>query len=908
MSDDTPLFATKPKRVGTAAPARPTTALDNPASAGSCCGGSHDAAPTGATGTAIDPVCGMSVVIATAKHTHDHDGTTYYFCNPRCKERFAAEPQRYLDPAAKAGPTSALVNPSPAGSCCGGSHDAAPTGATGTAIDPVCGMSVVIATAKHTHDHDGTTYYFCNPRCKERFAAEPQRYLDPAAKAAAAAAEAAAVPTGTLWTCPMDPEIVQDHPGTCPICGMALEPMGVPPADAGPNPELIDFTRRLKIALPFTIPLVVIAMGSHLGLPVHDWLGARGAQFAELALSAPVVIYSGWPFFERGIASIKYRSPNMWTLIAIGVGAAFLYSVVATVFPFLFPEALRQQHGGTVGVYYEAAAVIIVLVLVGQILELRAREKTGNAIRALMDLAPKMARRVGKDGRETDVPLAEIAVGDTVRVRPGEAIPVDGVILDGRSAVDEMLLTGEPLPVDKAVGDTVTGGTINKTGSFLMRADKVGAETTLAKIVELVASAQRSRAPIQSVADRVARYFVPAVVAVAIAAFLAWLVWGPSPALAYAIVAAVSVLIIACPCALGLATPMSIMVATGRGAREGVLVRDAAALEALAAVDTIVLDKTGTLTLGKPKLTDVRAAAGYNANDVLGLAASLEIGSEHPIALAITEDAHQRGLATTPATDFEAITGLGIKGRVGPRDVAVGNPALMRRLGYANSFGETVLAQIDRDIAALGGSAQTALVVAIDGAYAGLIVVADTIKPRAAHALAELRSRGLRIVMATGDNAIAARTVARELGIEEVHAEVLPQDKSRLISELKAHGRKVAFAGDGINDAPALATADVGIAMGSGADVAIESAGITLPKGDIAGIVRAHGLARATLSNIQQNLVFAFGYNALGIPIAAGVLYPLLGLLLSPIVAAVAMSLSSVSVIGNALRLNRQKI
>ena len=819
---------------------------------------------------------------------------------------FAAKPKRVGTAARRPEPTP--ISTPAAGTCCGGSHDAVAAGAAGTAIDPVCGMSVVMATAKHTHDHGGTTYYFCNPRCKERFAAEPARYLDPQAKAKAAADAAAKVAPGTRYTCPMDPEIVQDGPGTCPICGMALEPMGVPPADAGPNPELVDFTRRLKIALPFTIPLVVIAMGSHLGLPVHDWFGARGAQVAELALAAPVVAYAGWPFFERGVASIRYRSPNMWTLIAIGVGAAFLYSLVATMFPLLFPDTLRQQHGGTVGVYFEAAAVIIVLVLVGQILELKAREKTGNAIRALMDLAPKMARRVGKDGRETDVPLAEIAVGETVRVRPGEAIPVDGVIVEGRSAVEEMLLTGEPLPVDKAAGDTVTGGTINKTGTFLMRADKVGAETTLSKIVELVASAQRSRAPIQSVADRVARYFVPAVVAVAIAAFLAWLMWGPSPALAYAVVAAVSVLIIACPCALGLATPMSIMVATGRGAREGVLVRDAAALEALAGVDTIVLDKTGTLTVGKPKLTDVRAAAGLASDDILSLAASLEVGSEHPIALAITEAARQRGLAITPATSFEAITGQGIKGRVGTREVAVGNPALIRRLGYANSFGETVLAQIDRDIAALGGSAQTALVVAVDGGYAGLLVVADTIKPRAAEALAELRSRGLRIVMATGDNAIAARTVARELGIEDVHAEVLPHDKSRIISDLKARGRTVAFAGDGINDAPALATADVGIAMGSGADVAIESAGITLPKGDLAGIVRAHGLARATLSNIKQNLAFAFGYNALGIPIAAGVLYPVLGLLLSPIVAAVAMSLSSVSVIGNALRLNQQRI
>ncbi|MFV0369268.1 MAG: heavy metal translocating P-type ATPase [Hyphomicrobiaceae bacterium] len=791
-------------------------------------------------------------------------------------------------------------------SCCGGSHGS-PAG-DDIAIDPVCGMSVTIATAKHEHNYNGTTYYFCNPRCKEKFIADPQRYLDEDLKRAAAEKEAADAAPGSMWTCPMHPEIVQDHPDTCPICGMALEPMGVPPADAGPNPELVDFRRRLWIALPLTIPLVIIAMGGHVGLPVASWIGARASQFVELALAAPVVLYAGWPFMERGVASFRNRSPNMWTLISIGVSAAFVYSIVATFVPGIFPPELRTGHGGTVGVYFEAAAVIIVLVLVGQILELKARDKTGDAIRALIDLAPKTARRIDAEGKERDVPLDDVQAGDHLRVRPGEAIPVDGKITEGGSAVDETLLTGEAMPVDKGVGDGVTGGTINRTGTFVMQAEKVGAETTLAQIVQMVASAQRSRAPIQSVADKIARYFVPAVVATAVLAFLAWLVWGPTPALAYAVVAAVSVLIIACPCALGLATPMSIMVATGRGAREGVLVRDAAALEALASIDTLILDKTGTLTEGRPQLIDVVTANDVSREKLLVAAASLEVGSEHPIAQAILGAADADGLHVQPAKDFEAITGLGVKGRVGEREVAIGNAALMRRLGYANSFGEDTFKSIAEHTAKRGEGAQTALVVALDGKYAGLLVVADKIKERAGDALAELRSRGIEIVMATGDNALTAKAVAKRLGITEVHAELLPDDKSRLISSYKTKGRHVAFAGDGINDAPALATADVGIAMGTGADVAIESAGITLPKGDIWGVTRAHGLARATLANIRQNLAFAFGYNAVGVPIAAGVLYPLLGVLLSPIVAAIAMSLSSVSVIGNALRLGRQPI
>lgn len=824
----------------------------------------------------------------------------------RVVNRGAFSPLAPVPPAAATRPTATRFDD---GSCCGG-HGGEPAAVAvpGTAIDPVCNMTVVIATAKHVHDHDGTTYYFCNPRCKERFAADPARYLDAELKAKAAAEAAAKVAPGTKYICPMCPEVESAVPATCPSCGMALEPAGLPPADAGPNPELVDFKHRLSIALPLTIPLVVIAMGGHLGLPVAEWLGARGAQFAELLLATPVVLYAGYPFFERGIASIARRSPNMWTLIAIGVGAAFLFSIVATLAPWLFPAELRAHHAGTVGVYYEAAAVIIVLVLVGQILELKAREKTGNAIRALMDLAPKTARRLTSDGPDEDIAVGELKRGDLVRVRPGEAIPVDGVITDGSSAIVETLLTGEPMPVEKTKGDVVTGGTLNKTGSFVMRADKVGGDTMLARIVNAVASAQRSRAPIQSVADRVARYFVPAVVSVAIAAFLAWLTFGPAPALAYAVVAAVSVLIIACPCALGLATPMSIMVATGRGAREGVLVRDAAALEALAGIDTLVIDKTGTLTEGKPRVSAIEPAPGFTSDDVLRHAASLEVGSEHPIAVAIIQAAHARGLTTATTDAFEAVVGLGVKGRVAGREIAIGSPAFMRRLGYANGFGEAVLAQIDKDVRRHAVTAATALVIAVDTRFAGIVAVADSIKENAEVALAELRARGLTIVMATGDNAIAANMIARQLSISEVHAELLPEAKSRLVSNLKAMGRKVAFAGDGINDAPALATADVGIAMGTGADVAIESAGITLPKGDLAGIARAHALARATLDNIRQNLGFAFGYNAIGVPIAAGVLYPVLGVLLSPIVAAVAMSLSSVSVIGNALRLDRVKL
>jgi len=780
-----------------------------------------------------------------------------------------------------------------------GRHEPPPAEA-GAAIDPVCGMTVKVDGARHTYQHGGRPTYFCSAGCRAKFMADPLRYLGEGAKAAAAQVEAKTAPAGTLYTCPMHPQIEQIGPGICPICGMALEPKGVPSADSGPNPELIDFSWRLKVGAALALPLLVMAMGPDLGLPLHRWVSPQAAGWIELALATPVVVWCGRPFFERGWASILNRSPNMWTLISIGVLAAYVFSVVAVLAPGIFPHDFRM-HGGAVGRYFEAAAVIIVLVLVGQVLELKAREKTGNAIRALLNLAPKTARRVAADGSESEVALDEVGVGDRLRVRPGESVPVDGVVVEGTSAVDESLLTGESVPAEKVAGDTVTAGTLNKSGSFIMEARKVGAETMLARIVAMVAEAQRSRAPIQGLADAVAATFVPAVVLIAALAFMAWLIFGPSPSLAYAVVAAVSVLIIACPCALGLATPISIMVATGRGAREGVLIRHAEALERLAGVDTIVVDKTGTLTEGRPVLTDVVALPGFDEATLLQLAASLEKASEHPLAEAIVAGAHKRGVSLLAPEAFEAVTGQGVKGRVSSHEVALGSARLMQGLGLDTL---AVGAEVDR----LRRDGRIALLAAIDGKLAGWVAAADPVKPAAFEALAQLQARGIDVIMATGDNRITAEAVARQLGIARVHADALPADKARLVAELKAQGRKVAMAGDGINDAPALAAADVGIAMGSGADVAIESAGITLLKGDLSGILRARRLAEATLANIKQNLVFAFGYNALGVPIAAGVLYPVLGLLLSPMLAAAAMSLSSVSVVGNALRLGRVRL
>lgn len=771
-----------------------------------------------------------------------------------------------------------------------------PAAPAGSAIDPVCGMTVVIATAKHHHVHDGRDVYFCAASCKRRFIADPVRFLDPEARARAEAATARAAPKGTKYTCPMDPEIVTDGPGTCPICGMALEPMGVPPRDSGPNPELLDFTHRLKIGTLFALPLVLIAMAPHVGLPLHDWLPPRWSQVIELLLSLPVVLWCGWPLLARGVASIRNRSPNMWTLIAIGVGAAFTFSLAAVLFPGLFPDALKG-HGGTVGVYFEAAAVIIVLVLLGQVLELKARERTGGAIRALLDLAPKTALRVGADGQDSEIALEAVVVGDRLRVRPGEAVPVDGVVVEGQSAVDESLLSGEAMPVEKTTGAKVTGGTINRAGSLVIEARRVGADTVLAAIVNMVAHAQRSRAPIQSLADRVAAWFVPGVVAIAMLAFVAWLAFGPKPQLAFAIVAAVSVLIIACPCALGLATPMSIMVATGRGARSGVLVREAQALERLSTIDTLIVDKTGTLTEGRPVVTDVMAT-GFDEKMLMRLAGSLERGSEHPIAEAIVAAARGRRIALMNPEAFTAIPGEGAQALVAGQEVAIGNARMMQRLGLDPAPHVAALE-------ALRAAAKTTLLVAVGGRIAGIIAVADRVKSTTPAALSALRERGIDVIMATGDHPDTAAIVARQLGIKSVHASLSPADKAALVMSLKGRGRRVAMAGDGINDAPALAAADVGIAMGTGADVAIESAGVTLPKGDLMGLVRAHLLATATMSNIRQNLGFAFGYNALGIPIAAGVLYPLIGTLLSPMLAAAAMSLSSVSVIANALRLGR---
>jgi Cu+-exporting ATPase len=761
------------------------------------------------------------------------------------------------------------------------------------ATDPVCGMKVDIGARGPSAKHEGHTFYFCSEGCRGKFAAEPERYLTKQD-------EPKPLPKGTLYTCPMHPEIVKEGPGHCPICGMALEPMGVPP-EITDNPELKDFIRRLMVGAPLSAVYVALDMGKHVfGVDLLPFLSPRGQQWLELAMAVPAVLWCGWPFFQRGFESLRSMRLNMFTLIAMGTGAAFLYSLVATVAPGVFPSAMLDAHG-TVPVYYEAAAVIVALVLLGQVLELRARERTGGAIRALLDLAPKTALRVDKSGKTETVPLAEVKVGDVLRVRPGDKVPIDGTVIEGRSSVDESMLTGEPVPVEKVAGERVTGGTLNGTGSFDMRVDRTGAETTLAQVVEMVASAQRSRAPIQALADTVSGYFVPAVILVAVIAFFAWLFLGPPPSLAYALVAAVSVLIIACPCALGLATPISIMVATGRGAQAGVLVRNAAALERLAAVDTIVVDKTGTLTLGKPTLTGVEAAPGFEQDEVLRIAASLEAGSEHPLADAILRGAAAKGLMPPKVQGFEAVTGQGVKGTVDGRAVALGNARLMQASGV--------------DVAPLSEAAEhrrqkgeTVMLLADGGKLAGLVAVADPIKPGAAEAVAKLHALGLKIVMATGDNPTTAKAVAGELGIDEVRAGLRPEEKLDLIAELQRQGRVVAMAGDGINDAPALAKADVGIAMGTGADVAMESAGLTLLKGDLRGIVRAISLARATMRNIRQNLVFAFVYNALGVPIAAGVLYPAFGMLLSPMIAAAAMSLSSVSVVSNALRLRNVEL
>ncbi|WP_299822491.1 heavy metal translocating P-type ATPase [uncultured Jannaschia sp.] len=801
-----------------------------------------------------DPVCGMEVDPSADVPSHDHDGHLYHFCSERCRDRFAAAPEDFVE-----------------------------------ATDPVCGMAVNRAAAEHLSSHAGERLYFCSARCKEKFDAAPETWLK-------GKPTPEPMPAGTTYTCPMHPEIEQVGPGECPICGMALEPKGVPTGDEGPNPELVDFTRRFRVGAMLSVPLVIIAMGPMVGLHVESFIAARAVRWFELIIATPAILYAGWPFIVRGWRSFRSWNLNMFSLIAMGVVSAYVFSAVAVIAPGLFPAGFRDPMSGQVGVYFEAGAVIVTLVLLGQILELRARARTGSAIRALLDLAAKTARVIRPDGTEAELPLEEIAVGDRLRVRPGEKVPVDGEVVEGRSSVDESMLTGEPVPVEKVAGDPVTGATINGTGSLVVEARRVGSDTMLAQIVEMVANAQRSRAPIQKLADTVAGRFVPAVIAIAALAFVAWAIWGPAPALAYALVSAIAVLIIACPCALGLATPMSIMTATGRGAQAGVLIKNAEALEGFAKVDTLIVDKTGTLTQGKPELVAVLPEAGMEEAELLRLAAALERGSEHPLAEAIVRGAEARGLALAKADDFEAVTGMGVKGLVEGKAVALGNAKMLAELGIeAPSAAETANARRDEG--------ETVMFVVVDGSVAGLVSVADPVKETTPDALKALHGLGFRIVMATGDNERTARAVAGRLGIDEIRADVLPEDKARIIRELQAEGHKVAMAGDGVNDAPALAQADVGIAMGTGADVAIESAGFTLVKGDLGGIVRARRLSLATMRNIRQNLFFAMIYNAAGVPIAAGVLYPFFGLLISPIFAAAAMSLSSVSVIGNALRL-----
>ncbi len=752
-------------------------------------------------------------------------------------------------------------------------------------IDPVCGMTAK-ADSPHHASHDGLEYRFCSAGCRTKFAADPARYLTPVS------ARPEALPAGTTYTCPMHPEIVRDAPGNCPICGMALEPV-MPSLDDGENPELTDFRRRFWWTLPLSILVLVVAMFGHrlggVSPAVRTWL--------ELTLTVPVVLWAGWPFFQRWAQSIANRSPNMWTLIGTGVGAAFIYSVVATLAPGLFPASFHDH--GRVAVYFEAAAIIVSLTLMGQILELKARSSTSAALKALLGLAPKTARRLRADGTDEDIPLTHVHVGDRLRVRPGEKVPVDGEVIEGRSSVDESMLTGEPIPVEKVVGAKVIGATLNGVGTMVIRADKVGSDTVLAQIVQLVAQAQRSRAPMQRLADKVSFWFVLAVLAIAVVTFIAWGVFGPEPSWTYAVVNAVAVLIIACPCALGLATPMSIMVATGRAAQAGVLFRDAEAIERLRTVDTLVVDKTGTLTQGRPVFQEVVGHDGFTGEEVLRLAASLEQGSEHPLADAIVDEARRRDLVLTGAEGFESVTGLGVRGHVGGRSLALGSTALMQSSGAE-------VGTLEKQAERLRLEGATAMFLAVDGRAAGMIAVADPIKDSTPAAVKALRAEGLRIVMATGDSLTTARAVARRLGLDEVHGEVRPQDKAALVARLQSEGRRVAMAGDGINDAPALAGADVGIAMGTGTDVAMSSAQVTLVKGDLHGIARAREISRTTVRNMKQNLGFAFLYNALGVPVAAGLLYPAFGLLLSPMIAALAMSLSSVSVVGNALRLRRR--
>lgn len=777
-----------------------------------------------------------------------------------------------------------------------------PGAGSAQAIDPVCGMTVDPATAAASSVHQGSTYYFCCESCRRKFQADPEKYLQPSSPTSACCAHhgetpASPVTSATSYTCPMHPEVVSDRPGACPKCGMALEPLTVAAEDA-PNPELADMTRRFWVGAALGLPVFVVAMLDMVpGVHLHRYAGPL--NWLQLVLSIPVVFWCGWPFFERAWASVKHRSPNMFTLIALGVGAAFIYSLIATVAPGIFPAGFRTA-AGTVMPYFDTAVVVTVLILLGQVLELRARGQTYGAIKRLLGMAPKTARRV-RAGVDEDVPLTDIRPGDQIRVRPGEKIPTDGAVVEGNSAVDESMISGEPIPVEKGPGDKVVGATVNGTGSLLMRAEKVGEDTVLAQIVRMVNAAQRTRAPIERVVDRVSRVFVPAVVVVSVLAFAGWAIFGTDSRLAHGLVSAVAVLIIACPCALGLATPLSVMVGTGRGAEAGVLVRDAEALEVLHRADTLVVDKTGTLTEGKPRVTAVEAASGFESDDVLRLAAALERGSEHPLAAAVTRAAAERGLPADGAADFRSVPGKGVTGRVGGRAVALGNAALMAESGVDAG---PLRGRID----ALAADGQTVMRVSVDGKFAGLVAAADQIKATTPEAVRMLHADGLKIIMLTGDNRPTAEAVARKLGIDEVYAEVQPQEKAEIVKRLQSQGRVVAMAGDGINDAPALAQAQIGIAMGTGTDVAMESAAVTLVKGDLRGIARARRLSRATMANIRQNLFLAFIYNLVSVPVAAGLLYPILGVLITPIWASVAMSLSSLSVVGNALRLRQIKL
>ena len=906
-----------------------------------------------------DPVCGMQVDPAKARGKVEHNGKMYFFCCPGCAQKFQAAPEKYLNSlpaptsAAQAVPTTPFVivasgsatTPSvrplltvlrataeaQSHTLSASDSSSAKPGSQGglaspiTERDPVCGMQVDPAKARGKAEHAGKTYFFCCPGCARKFQADPEKYLAAGPVPAVASGspiasayspsrvdakphesrpivpqQASASSRPVEYTCPMDPEIVQMGPGACPKCGMALEPVLIS-AEEAPNEELISMTRRFRLSAALSGPLLVLSMAESFGAGfAHTaaWMHAR--NWIEQALATPVVLWCGWPFFERGWKSIVTRQLNMFTLIALGTATAYLYSVVATIAPGSFPQAFRGM-GGQVAVYFEAAAVITTLVLLGQVLELRARSRTSNAIRSLLNLAPKTARRIEPDGSEHDVPLDQVTHGDRLRVRPGERIPVDGTILQGSSAIDESMMTGEPLPVEKRARDRVTGGTLNGSGSFIITADRVGADTLLAQIVRMVGEAQRSRAPIQRLADSVSSYFVPTVVLASIVTFLLWAWLGPQPHLAYALVNAVAVLIIACPCALGLATPMSIMVGVGRGAAAGVLIKNAEALELLGKVDTLVVDKTGTLTEGKPRVTAMRLAPGGplgNEKELLRFAASLERGSEHPLAAAILSAANEANVSLEEPCDFRSLSGRGISGSISGHSVAFGNTKLFAEQGID-------LGELARIADGLRSDGATVMFLAVGGRAAGLIAAADPVKPSAIEAVSQLQSEGLRVVMLTGDNRITAEAVARRLGIDEVEAEVLPDRKGEAVKKLQQQGRIVAMAGDGTNDAPALAQAQVGIAMGSGTDVAIESAGITLLRGDLRGIVRARRLSRATMRNIRQNLFFAFVYNSLGIPLAAGVLFPFFGLLLNPMIASAAMSFSSVSVISNALRLRK---